>query len=394
MPFGFRTLSFFVCPVLYSWLFLTAGSTLLPAQTACPAPAGWVKPVSGDLFSDEQEVWLGDAMADMIENEYTIVKDPAENAYLEKIGARLLAALPPTKIRFRFVLIDSAEVNGFSLAGGRVYLTRKLVSNAHSEDEIAGVAAHEIGHIVTHQSAAEISEQMHRMLGVTSIGDRADVYEKFRRLMDARRNDKKRHNDPDSDPNQNQADRVAVYAMAVAGYQPQAYAEFWDRSFFVQGKTGGPLSDFFGQTTPTQKRLRQLRQLVAELPKGCGAAATSATAQFHQWQNAVTPIKNQQRLLKRNLLQKKHWCCSRHYGWTCKGCALAVTASICLLRMRAPSSSYSVTPSSYSFDLTQMMRSPQSGALTRLGLPFTLQSFTSRSGVSPSRNCYRRTRSS
>src|SRR6266566_3200911 len=288
MPFGFRTLSFFVRPVLYSWLFLTAGSSLLPAQTACPAPAGWVKPVSGDLFSDEQEVWLGDAMADMIENEYTIVKDPAENAYLEKIGARLLAALSPTKIRFRFVLIDSPEVNGFSLAGGRVYLTRKLVSSAHSEDEIAGVLAHEIGHIVTHQSAAEISEQMHRMLGVTSIGDRADVYEKFRRLMDARRNDKKRHNDPDSDPNQNQADRVAVYAMAVAGYQPQAYAEFWDRSFFVQGKTGGPLSDLFGQTTPTQKRLRQLRLLVAELPKGCGAAATSATAQFHQWQNAVT----------------------------------------------------------------------------------------------------------
>lgn len=288
MPFRFRSLNFFVRPVLYSALFLTAGSVLLPAQTACPASAAWVKPVSGDLFTDEQEVWLGDAMADHIESEYTIVKDPAENAYLEKIGARVLAALPPTKIRFRFVLIDSSEVNGFSLAGGRVYLTRKLVASAHSEDEIAGVLAHEIGHIVTHQSAAEISEQMHRLLGVTSIGDKADVYEKFRRLMDARRNDKKRHEDPDSDSNQNQADRVAVYAMAVAGYQPQAYAEFWDRSFFVEGKTGGPLSDFFGQTTPTQKRLRQLRQLVTELPKGCGAAATSASAQFHQWQNTVT----------------------------------------------------------------------------------------------------------
>jgi hypothetical protein len=76
--------------------------------------------------------------------------------------------------------------------------------------------------------------------------------------------------------------------MGVAGYQPQAYAEFWDRSFFVQGKTGGSLSDFFGQTTPSQKRLRQLRQLVAELPKGCGATATSARAEFHQWQSAVT----------------------------------------------------------------------------------------------------------
>ena len=148
--------------------------------------------------------------------------------------------------------------------------------------------AHEIGHIVTHQSAVEISDLMRRLMGVTSIGDRADVYDKFRRLMDAERNDKKRHEDPDSDSNQNQADRVAVYAMAVAGYQTQAYPEFWDRSFFVQGKTGSSLSDFFGQTKPSQKRLRQLRLLVAELPKGCGAAAASATPEFHRWQTAVT----------------------------------------------------------------------------------------------------------
>jgi WD40 repeat protein len=275
-------------PLLFCWLLRTASPTFLPAQTICPAPAGWVKPASGDLFTDEQEIWLGDAMADRLENEYTIVKDPAENAYLERIGARLLAVLPPTKIRFRFVLIDSPEVNGFSLAGGRVYLTRKLVASAHSEDEIAGVLAHEIGHIITHQSAAEISDQMRRLMGVTSIGDRADVYDKFRRLMDAERNDKKRQEDPDSDSNQNLADRVAVYAMASAGYQPQAYADFWNRSFFVQGKTGGAFSDFFGLTTPTQKRLRQLRQLVAELPKECGASTTTATAEFRQWQNAVT----------------------------------------------------------------------------------------------------------
>ncbi|HEX7159232.1 MAG TPA: M48 family metalloprotease, partial [Edaphobacter sp.] len=248
-----------------------------------------MKPAPGNLFTEEQEVWLGDAIADLIENEYAVVKDPAQNAYLEKIGARLLAVLPPTSIRFRFVLINSSEVNGFSLAGGRVYITRKLVTSAHSEDEIAGVLAHEIGHIVTHQSALEISEEMRRLMGVNSIGNRADVYDKFSHLMDARRNDKKRrHDDPDSDTDQNVADRVAVYAMSAAGYNPQAYPEFWDRSFFVQGKTGSGLSDFFGLTTPSQKRLRQIRQLVTSLPKGCGSNAANATAEFHQWQNVVT----------------------------------------------------------------------------------------------------------
>ncbi len=269
-------------------LFAIAGSTGSPAETACLASSGWVRPVSGDSFTEEQEVWLGDAMADLIEHEYQVVKDPALNAYLDKIASRLLAVLPPTKIRFRFVLIDSSGVNGFSLAGGRVYVTRKLVTSAQNEDEVAGVLAHEIGHIVTHQSAAEISDEMKRLMGVTSFTDRADVYDKFRRLMDAERNDKKRHHESDSDAEQNVADRVAVYAMSAAGYSPTAYSEFWDRSFFVQGKTGGALSDFFGMTTPSQKRLRQIRQLVAELPKGCGATERNATAEFHRWQVAVT----------------------------------------------------------------------------------------------------------
>lgn len=293
MLYNFRAQGFIARIFLCSWLFLTAGSALLPAQTSCPVSDGWVKPASGNLFNDEQEIWLGDAIADLIENEYTIVKDPAENAYLQKIGARLLAVLPPTKIRFRFVLIDSPEVNGFSLAGGRVYITRKLVTSAHSEDEIAAVLAHEIGHIVTHQSAAEMSELMRRLMGVTSIGDRADVYDKFRRLMDARRNDKSHHDDPDSDANQNVADRVAVYAAAAAGYDPQAYAEFWNRSFFVQGKTGNALSDFFRLTTPSQKRLRQLQQLIAELPKDCGTTTTTASSDFLQWQHLVTANQRQ-----------------------------------------------------------------------------------------------------
>jgi WD40 repeat protein len=290
MPIKFPALGSIARRVSFFCLFLIANATLLPAQSVCPAPAGWVRPASGSFFSDEQEIWLGDATADFLERDYAIVNDPAENAYLEKIGTRLLAALPPTNIRFRFVLIDAGEVNGFSLAGGRVYLTRKLVSNTHSEDEIAAVLGHEIGHIITHQSASEMSNEMRRLLHVNSVTDRADVYNKFRLLMDAERTDKHPHHeeDPDSDENQNSADRVAVYAMSAAGYDPQAYAEFWDRSFFVQGKTGGSFSDFFGLTTPSQKRLRKIRQLVAELPKGCGATATSESAEFHQWQNAVT----------------------------------------------------------------------------------------------------------
>ncbi|MBB5315547.1 M48 family metalloprotease [Tunturiibacter empetritectus] len=255
-------------------------------QSACGAPPAALQSTQANIFSEQQEQWLGEAMADYIETENRPVKNPKENAYLDTIGGRLLAALPPTKIQFHFLLVESPEVNGFSLAGGRVYLTRKLVASAHSEDEVAGVVAHEMGHILSHQFAIETTADLRRLLGVTSVTDRADIYTKFQRLTDARQHDKHAIA-VDSDDKQDGADRVAVYAAAAAGYRAQAYAEFWDRSFFVGGKTGGRLGDFFQTTTPSQKRLRRIRGIIAELPSGCGAVADNTSTAFEHWHTLV-----------------------------------------------------------------------------------------------------------
>ena len=258
----------------------------LALQSACGAPPAILQSTQPNIFSEQQEQWLGEAMADYIDREYRPVKNPEENTYLNTIGARLLAALPPTKIQFHFTLVESADVNGFSLAGGRVYLTRKLVASAHSEDEVASVIAHEMGHILSHQFAIETTADLRHLLGVTSVTDRADIYAKFQRLTDARLHEK-HITEADSDDKQDEADRVAVYAAAAAGYRPQAYAEFWDRSFFVGGKTGSRVGDFFHTTTPSQKRLRRLRGIIAELPSGCAAVADNTSAAFDHWHTLV-----------------------------------------------------------------------------------------------------------
>jgi len=254
---------------------------------SCPAPPAVLKLTQPNIFSDQQEQWLGDAMADMIERDFKPVQDPAENAYLDRITKRLLAALPHTNIQFRVILVDSSDVNGFSLAGGRVYLTRKLVANAKNEDEVASVIGHEMGHILSHQFAIETTADMQRLLGVTSVTDKADIYAKFQRLMDASLKDKHPGPSGDSDEKQNEADTVSVYATAAAGYRPQAYSEFWNRMFFVDGKVGGALSDFFGTTKPEQKRLRLILAMINALPAGCGAAVNSDTPEFESWHTLV-----------------------------------------------------------------------------------------------------------
>jgi hypothetical protein len=87
-------------------------------------------------------------------------------------------------VPFRFYLIDLPQVNAFSIAGDRVYVSRKIVAFAHNDDELAGVLAHELGHIVTHQSAIEMTRAFREILNVTQVGSRDDVFRKFHQYVE------------------------------------------------------------------------------------------------------------------------------------------------------------------------------------------------------------------
>src|ERR1700746_4002555 len=123
----------------------------LLSQQSCPEPPA-IQASSHDLnmFSDQQEVDLGDAMAESLSRPYPVIVDEALNGYLTALGQRGVQHLPPNHLNFRFYLIELPEVNAFSSAGGRIYVSRKMAAMAQSDDELAGVLAHELGHIVTH----------------------------------------------------------------------------------------------------------------------------------------------------------------------------------------------------------------------------------------------------
>jgi hypothetical protein len=259
------------------------GQDASPVCGAAPVASPTALP---NIFSEQQEEWLGDAMADQIEGSFSPVRDAKLTAHLQAITDRLTATIPQTKIHFKATLVDSSAVNGFSIAGGRIYLTRKLAAAAKNDDELAAVLGHEIGHIASHQFAFETTRDLKRLTGVTSVGDRADIFVKYQALMTAELSDK--HPAPrDDDDKQDEADRIGVYVTAAAGYRPQASAEFWNRVFFVNGKTRGKISDFFGITKPNEKRLRGMLALAATLPVGCGGTLKPDEQAFNEWHAAV-----------------------------------------------------------------------------------------------------------
>jgi hypothetical protein len=257
------------------------------AQQNCPMPPA-IQPVPHEqnIFSDQQEVDLGDAMAENLARRIKVIDDDNLNAYLRAIGERLVQHLPPTQLRFRFYLVELSEVNAFSIAGGRVYVGRKMVSLARSDDELAGVLAHELGHIVTHQTAIQMTARLREVLGVTQVGDRADVFEKFHLLLENEA--RKPGHGGDEEDKQYIADQVALYAMARAGYAPYAYVDLWDRFQQTHGKTGSWISNLFGTTKPSERRLGVMLKNMSALPPGCADMPPgSRTAEFRTWQAEV-----------------------------------------------------------------------------------------------------------
>lgn len=272
---------------LLSILFLQAAGPAQQAGGNCAMPSFSNVVHDPNIFNEQQEEWLGEIVAPQVEKRFNVIADP-QTDYLQKLGYRLLAQLTPTTMHYHFTIIDLPDTNSFGLPGGYIYLSRRIVALAQNEDELAGLLGHEIGHIITHQSAIDISRTFKEVLGVTQVGDRKDILDKWNQLLDSVEKKSSRYSEKREQQEQLIADRIAIYAMTRAGYQPARFADFFDRLTQTKGNKGNFWSDLFGATSPESKRLRELVRNAAPLPLQCVTAVDGdANARYLSWQQAV-----------------------------------------------------------------------------------------------------------
>src|SRR5262249_1698486 len=117
-----------------------------------------VLPTRAQLFgpSAKKDVTLGTEVAEMVEQEiglYTTA--PGAAAYLNSVGARLAATANDSRWKFTFQILNQEEPNAFAIPGGGIYVSRGLLALINSEDELAGVLAHEIAHVTERHSAKQ-----------------------------------------------------------------------------------------------------------------------------------------------------------------------------------------------------------------------------------------------
>jgi len=265
-----------------------ASPCALCGQTTNVAPCTLQPPSftsnSPDIFNEQQEQDLGDALAEMSEADMRLA-DPGSDDELTRIGEKLLAQLPPTGIKYHFRIYDSGEINAFSITGGRVYVSRKLITAVKNEDELAGVLAHELGHLSMHQTAINLTSAFKVRLGVTQVGDRADIFAKVHQYFSTP--EKAEESNEENPKDEIVADHVAVYALVRAGYAPASFPSFLNDVMTNGGKTGSLLSDMFGLTHQDSKRYREVLQVVNGLPQGCLDRKASSSDTFQAWQRGI-----------------------------------------------------------------------------------------------------------
>ena len=94
-------------------------------------------------------------------------QDKKIHAYVNGLGQRLAAKSELPKLKWTFTVLDSDIINAFALPGGFVYISRVLLALADTEDQLAGVLGHEIGHVTARHAANRYSAAVGTNVGLT-----------------------------------------------------------------------------------------------------------------------------------------------------------------------------------------------------------------------------------
>ncbi|MDP2939570.1 MAG: M48 family metallopeptidase [Candidatus Omnitrophota bacterium] len=108
------------------------------------------------MFGTEKEIQLGYTLSRQYELKYKPTEDVALQTRINDIGQRIAVVCDRKDLLYHFKVVDEKEVNAVSLPGGFVYVNKGLVENTANDDELAGVLAHEVGHITAKHSIKKL----------------------------------------------------------------------------------------------------------------------------------------------------------------------------------------------------------------------------------------------
>ena len=228
-----------------------------------------INPITGEKqrvsLSVDQEIQLGlQAAPELIQEMGGEARDSKLNAYIDKVGNRVLSSTEAGKSPFKFefyLLADNRTVNAFALPGGQVFITMGLYKLLKSEDQLAGVLGHEIGHVINrhgseHMAKHELTQQLVQATQVASGGyDQGMIAQYVGQMVNLKygRDD------------EIESDKYGVKYLVESGYKPEAMIEVMEILNDASGKNKSP--EFLSSHPNPENRIQKIKEYIEQYKK-------------------------------------------------------------------------------------------------------------------------------
>ena len=193
-------------------------------------------------------------------------------SYINNVGKALAQASEMPNLPYKFTILNDEKVNAFALPGGYVYITRGLLALAENEAEMAGVLAHEIGHITARHTAQRYSASIATDIGLTVLSVLSSAAGVPTGLGQAVSFGAQAAVQGYSRKQELEADMIGVRYMTRLGYSPDAMTTFFKKMGAyaeLEAKTlgKGKVSHNIMSTHPrTTERIEQAIKLAKTKP--------------------------------------------------------------------------------------------------------------------------------
>lgn len=223
------------------------------------------------LKQDELEMALSREIAGAIEYYYRASRNQEYADRVRRVGTRIVETNKLNDFNFIFNVVDSDEINAFAAPAGPVYVTEGLLRVLESDDELAGVISHEIGHVTNHHAVRQYRQaQNFELLGfLVGIATRSNVgaaMTDFIGSLISRGYDRNF---------ELEADRDALVLTAVSGFRPEelvvAFKKLEDLGKQMPSRVPGWLSTHpemsrrIGESKPLLEKLSSFLRIISSI---------------------------------------------------------------------------------------------------------------------------------
>ena len=247
--------------------------------------------ISACGVSQRQEIELGQQESAQIQQQLPLVQDALINQYVSSLGNQIASKTSRADLQWQFYVVNTDVVNAFALPGGIVYVNRGVLERADKMDELAGVMAHEIEHVVRRHSVKQMEQMQGANIGVAlacsltnvcnnqaaaaaiNVGGTA-IFAKFSRADEV------------------QADEGGFHNVMNAGISPEGMLTFFQKLLAEEQQSGssGAANSWFSDHPGTQDRIQDIQNMLAQVPASTLRSLTTDTQAFQQMKRRVMSL--------------------------------------------------------------------------------------------------------